>query len=156
MHLKISMIRPFSASWSATFLASHPLLNFFKLFNSSSRVLNYHMVVNSISIGKTTNFTVWTSLYIGVLEQSSVSNHPVPFPLSPAELASNLAFVQRYPYCLPQPGMIVKGWAVWSTTLNLLNLDDQLHKPKSYFDRVWICDVWQPLCECRYGPSCYL
>ena len=46
MHLKVSVIRPFSASWSATFLASHPLLNCSKWFNATLRVLNYHMFVN--------------------------------------------------------------------------------------------------------------
>ena len=88
----------------------HDLAQRLQFLQLLSRVLNYHMVVNSISIGKQQ-----TLLYERLYEwpfSSSLWCSTIQFLLRRLQLSSRrikLAFVQRYPYCLPQPGAILRG-----------------------------------------------
>ena len=88
----------------------HDLAQRLQFLQFLSRVLNYHMVINSISIEKQQ-----TLLYERVYEQPFLSSLWCPtiqFLLHTLQRSSRrikLAFVQHYPYCLPQPGTIVRG-----------------------------------------------
>ena len=88
----------------------HDLAQRLQFLQFLSGVLNYHMVVNSISIGKQ-QILLYEQIYEWPLS-SSLWCSTIQFLLHRLQLSSRrikLAFVQQYPYCLPQPGTIVRG-----------------------------------------------
>ena len=87
----------------------HDLAQRLQFLQFLSRVLAYHMVVNSISIGKQ-QILLYERVYEWPLS-SSLWCSTIQFLLRRLQLSSRrikLALVQRYPYCLPQPGTIVR------------------------------------------------